>query len=63
MAINFNHTIVAAHDKKRSATFLTELFDLPSPAPFAHFLTVTTANGVSLDYADVAEGEEIRPQH
>jgi catechol 2,3-dioxygenase-like lactoylglutathione lyase family enzyme len=63
MAIAFNHTIVAARDKKQSATFLTELFDLPSPTPFADFLTVTTANDVSLDYAEVPDGQEIRPQH
>jgi catechol 2,3-dioxygenase-like lactoylglutathione lyase family enzyme len=63
MTITFNHTIVAARDKKQSAAFLTELFDLPSPAPFSHFLTVTVANDVSLDYADVPDGAEIRPQH
>jgi hypothetical protein len=63
MTITFNHTIVAAYDKKRSATFLTELFDLPSPTPFAQFMMVTLANGVSLDYADVAEGEEVGTQH
>ncbi len=63
MTIKFNHTIVAASDKKQSATFLTELFDLPSPEPFAHFLTVTVANDVSLDYAEVPDGQEIRPQH
>ena len=62
MTITLNHTIVAAKDKKRSATFLTELFDLPSPAPFGPFLTVTLANGVSLDYAD-NRGDDIRPQH
>jgi len=63
MTITFNHTIVAARDKKKSATFLTELFDLPSPAPWAHFMMVDVANGVTLDYADVQDGEEIRPQH
>ena len=63
MTITFNHTIVAAKDKKQSATFLTELFDLPSPTPFAQFMMVTVANDVSLDYADVGEGEEIRSQH
>jgi hypothetical protein len=63
MTIAFNHTIVAAKDKKESATFLTELFGLPSPEPFAHFMTVTVANDVSLDYAEVPNGEEIRPQH
>jgi hypothetical protein len=62
MTITLNHTIVAAKDKQRSATFLTELFDLPSPTPFGHFLTVTVANGVSLDYADNM-GDDIHPQH
>ena len=63
MTIKFNHTIVAAKDKKQSATWLTELFDLPGPEPFGHFLTVTVANDVSLDYAEVSDGQEIRPQH
>jgi hypothetical protein len=63
MTITFNHTIVAAYDKKRSATFLTELFDLSSPAPFAQFLMVTLPNDVSLDYDEVSAGEEICPQH
>jgi catechol 2,3-dioxygenase-like lactoylglutathione lyase family enzyme len=63
MPIAFNHTIVAARDKRESAEFLTELFGLPSPVPFGHFQTVTLEHGASLDYADVPEGEEIRPQH
>ena len=63
MAITFNHTIVAARDKKQSATFLTELFDLPSPTPFAQFMMVTVGNDVSLDYADVPNGEKIPSQH
>jgi extradiol dioxygenase family protein len=63
MPIAFNHTIVAARDKRESADFLAELFGLPSPVPFGHFLTVTLEHGASLDYADVSDGEEIRPQH
>ena len=66
MTITFNHTIVAAKDKKQSATFLTELFDLPSPTPWAHFMMVTVGppdSAISLDYADVADGEEVHPQH
>ncbi len=63
MSIKFNHTIIAARDKKQSANFLTELFDLPEPQPFAHFLTVTVANDVSLDYAEVPDGQDLRPQH
>lgn len=62
MAITLNHTIVAARDKTASATFLTELFDLPSPKPFGHFLVVAVGD-TSLDYAEVGEDEEIHPQH
>jgi extradiol dioxygenase family protein len=63
MSIKFNHTIIAARDKKQSASWLTELFSLPDPEPFGHFLAVAVANDVSLDYAEVGSGEEIRPQH
>jgi catechol 2,3-dioxygenase-like lactoylglutathione lyase family enzyme len=63
MSISFNHTIVAARDKQESAQFLAELFDLPSPKPFGHFMVVALDHGASLDYADVPEGEEIRRQH
>ncbi|OBK28957.1 bleomycin resistance protein [Mycobacterium asiaticum] len=63
MPISFNHTIVAAHDKQRSAEFLTELFGLPEPMPYGPFMVVTLEHGASLDYADVAESDEIRPQH
>jgi catechol 2,3-dioxygenase-like lactoylglutathione lyase family enzyme len=63
MTISFNHTIVAARDKRESAEFLTELFGLPDPAPFGRFMVVTLEHGASLDYADTPDGEEIRPQH
>jgi catechol 2,3-dioxygenase-like lactoylglutathione lyase family enzyme len=63
MTISFNHTIVAARDKRESAEFLAELFGLPSPKPFGHFMVVALEHGVSLDYADAPEGEEIRRQH
>ncbi|MGH3596035.1 MAG: VOC family protein [Mycobacterium sp.] len=63
MTISFNHTIVATHDKRESAAFLAELFGLPGPQPFGHFLAVALDHGASLDYADVPDGEEIHPQH
>ena len=63
MSVKLNHTIVAARDKSASATFLTELFGLPDAQPFGHFLVVNVANDVSLDYAEVSDGEDIRPQH
>ena len=63
MAITFNHTIVAAKDREESANFFTELFGLPSAKKFGPFLAVELNHGVSLDYAQAGEGEEIRPQH
>ncbi|SPM35598.1 Catechol 2,3-dioxygenase or other lactoylglutathione lyase family enzyme [Mycobacterium rhizamassiliense] len=63
MAISFNHTIVAARDKQKSAEFLADLFGLPSPKPFGHFMVVALEHGVNLDFADAPEGEEIRRQH
>ena len=63
MAITFNHTIVAAKDRAESAKFFTGLFGLPEPREFGRFLAVGLNHGVSLDYAQVADGEEIRPQH
>src|ERR1700752_2366155 len=63
MAITFNHTIVAAKDRQASADFFTELFGLPSAKEFGPFLAVGLNHDASLDYAQVAEREEIRPQH
>ena len=61
MAVQLNHTIIAARDKLASATFLAEILDLGAPTPFGPFLCVETANGVSLDYAD--HGAAIEPAH
>lgn len=61
MAIQLNHTIVAAHDKDASAKFLAELLGLPEPTPFGPFMTVETTNDVTLDYIDTSG--EITSQH
>ncbi|OBF75780.1 bleomycin resistance protein [Mycobacterium sp. 852002-51613_SCH5001154] len=63
MSISFNHTIVAARDKHESAEFLTELFGLPSPKPFGHFVVVELEHGATLDYADASDGGNIPRQH
>ncbi len=63
MSISFNHTIISAHDKRESAEFLAELFGLPDPQPFSHFLVVGLDHGASLDYAEVPENEPIHVQH
>ncbi|HWE91506.1 MAG TPA: VOC family protein [Pseudonocardiaceae bacterium] len=52
MAVQLNHTIVWAHDKKESATFVAEVLGLPEPTPFGPFLVVQASNDVSLDFAD-----------
>ncbi|HUO40768.1 MAG TPA: VOC family protein [Mycobacterium sp.] len=61
MAIEFNHTIVAARNKQESAAFFTGLFGLPAPTSAGPFLAVQLEHGVSLDFADT--GDDIRPQH
>ncbi len=61
MAVELNHTIVAARDKLAAATFLTDLLGLPAPTPFGPFLVVTLGNGVSLDFIDTSD--DIHPQH
>jgi catechol 2,3-dioxygenase-like lactoylglutathione lyase family enzyme len=63
MPIAFNHTIVAAHDARASAAFLTELFGLPEARPLGHFVVVNLEHSASLDYAQVPADEPIRPQH
>lgn len=54
MAVQLNHTIVAARDKEASARFLAEILGLPDPIPFGPFMTVETANDVTLDFLDSA---------
>lgn len=63
MGISFNHTIVGAHDKREAAEFLADLFGLPDPQPFGHFLVVGLDHDASLDYAEVPGDSEIHPQH
>ncbi|HXZ61148.1 MAG TPA: VOC family protein [Acidimicrobiales bacterium] len=59
-----NHTIVWCRDKKVSARYLTEVLGLEEAKPFGPFMVVEMANGVSLDFHDIAgERNEIVPQH
>ena len=62
MAVQLNHTIVAARDKAASARFLSEVLGLPEPVPFGPFLTVATSNDVTLDFLEVPDSE-IASQH
>jgi catechol 2,3-dioxygenase-like lactoylglutathione lyase family enzyme len=61
MAIQFNHTILYAHDSETSAAFLAEMLGLPDPVRWGPFTVVKTDNGTNLDYMDV-DGEITR-QH
>lgn len=54
MTVTLNHTIIAAHDKDKSATFLTEILGLPPHTHFSHFAVVQVGD-TSLDYTDSSE--------
>jgi catechol 2,3-dioxygenase-like lactoylglutathione lyase family enzyme len=60
VSVELNHTIVQVRDKKESATFLADILGLEVGKQWGPFLPVTTANGVSLDFADASE---VHPQH
>jgi catechol 2,3-dioxygenase-like lactoylglutathione lyase family enzyme len=61
MAVELNHTIVAARDKRAAATWMAEMFGLPSPKPFGPFMVVQLAHGLTFDFASTAD--EIAGQH
>lgn len=61
MAIRLNHTIVAARDKEKAATFLSDILGLPTPSLAGPFAIVRVSDDTSLDYMDT-EGE-ITSQH
>ena len=60
MAVSLNHTIVAARDRDRSASFLADVLGLEPPTPYGPFAVVTLANGVSLDFMTEPE---VAPRH
>jgi catechol 2,3-dioxygenase-like lactoylglutathione lyase family enzyme len=61
MPVQLNHTIVAAHDREASATFMADILGLPAPQPYGPFLVVEADNDVSLDFTQT--DREITPQH
>ena len=67
MAIQLNHTIIAARDNATSATFFTEIFALPPPVHVGPFAVIQVGD-TSLDYINVEEyrsgaSAEIASQH
>lgn len=64
MSVMLNHTIVWCRNKEVSARYLTKTLGLGDAEPHGPFMVVEMANGVSLDYHDVADTEaEILSQH
>jgi hypothetical protein len=61
MAVQLNHTIVHAHDRRETARHLVDILGLPEPASFGPFLVVRVSNDVSLDVAE--DHGQPRPQH
>ncbi|MBT2420724.1 VOC family protein [Streptomyces sp. ISL-22] len=63
MSVEFNHTIVLSRDREKSAHFLAGILDLQVGEPAGMFLPLTTANGVTLDFATVGVDVDIPMQH
>lgn len=62
MTVSFNHAVVAARDRRESATFFTELFGLPEATHWGPFAIVTLADGVFIQFAE-PNVAEIQMQH
>ncbi|MEU7028248.1 VOC family protein [Streptomyces sp. NPDC046275] len=62
VAVELNHTVIHARDKRASAAFLAEVLGLEVGAPFGPFVPVDTGNHVTLDYYDAGDAP-IQPGH
>lgn len=62
MSVQLNHTIVHSRDNRESAEFLAHILDLEVGPEWGPFIPVSTANGVTLDFATVP-AESITVQH
>jgi catechol 2,3-dioxygenase-like lactoylglutathione lyase family enzyme len=56
-----DHTIVAAHDHLKSASFMTDILGLPAPVPLGPFALVSVGQATTLDFITV-DGS-VEPQH
>lgn len=52
MPAQLNHTIIWCRDKQTSSAFLTDILGIAAAEPFLHFMVVSLANDVSLDYME-----------
>jgi catechol 2,3-dioxygenase-like lactoylglutathione lyase family enzyme len=50
--VRFDHTIIPARDKHRSARFFTSLFGLPEPTEAGFFLQVRLSDGRLFEFAE-----------
>uniref|UniRef100_A0AAU2W398 VOC family protein n=1 Tax=Streptomyces sp. NBC_00008 TaxID=2903610 RepID=A0AAU2W398_9ACTN len=62
MSVELNHTIVHSRDNRESAEFLAGVLGLEIGREWGPFIPLTTANGVTLDFATVP-AESIALQH
>lgn len=63
LSVEFNHTVIASHDREQSARFLADILGLEVGEPAEPFLPVETANGVTLDFATLGPDADIPMQH
>ncbi|MFF4172192.1 VOC family protein [Streptomyces sp. NPDC001744] len=61
MPVTFNHTIVAAKDRRESARFFRELLELPEAPSWGPFVNVRLPDGVLIQFAEPPV--EIQMQH
>ena len=61
MAVQLDHLLIAAHDKRESAYFFTEIFGLDDPELAGFFLAVHLGPDLTLDYAE--PGVDFPGQH
>ena len=63
MTIQINHAIVAAYDRRASASFFAEVFGLGSPSEWGPFSTVLLGDGAHLHFAQPPGVTDIQVQH
>ncbi len=61
MTVTFNHTIIAAKDRRESARFYRELLEIPEAPSWGPFTNIQLPDGVLLQFAEPPM--EIQMQH
>jgi catechol 2,3-dioxygenase-like lactoylglutathione lyase family enzyme len=54
MAVELNHTIVAARDKRAAAAWFADIMGLPPAQAFGPFMGVELAHGLTFDFASTS---------